>query len=123
MIWLIGLGGIAGTFSRFYLGRWLASGGKAAGFPWGTWVINITGSFILGALFSLHAQHEISDTLWLVAGTGFCGAYTTFSTFGFETCLLALNGEKGKAGVYAASSVLLGLLFAYLGMELFSSFA
>jgi fluoride ion exporter CrcB/FEX len=53
MIWLIGLGGVAGTLSRFFLGKWISSK-LTSGFPWGTWVINLTGSFILGVLFSLY---------------------------------------------------------------------
>ncbi|MCY9694183.1 fluoride efflux transporter CrcB [Paenibacillus alginolyticus] len=118
MIWLIGLGGVLGTLSRFYLGKWISAKGTST-FPWGTWVINLTGSFTLGILFSLHVNHAISDLVWLIFGTGFCGAYTTFSTFGYETSQLVQKGEVVKAGVYVVTSVLLGLLSAFLGITLF----
>jgi CrcB protein len=117
MIWLIGLGGVAGTLTRFYLGKWISSK-LTSGFPWGTWVINLTGSFILGVLFSLHTKHEIADLLWLIIGTEFCGGYTTFSTFGYETSQLIQKGKRVKAGVYVVTSVLLGLLCAFVGITL-----
>ena len=61
-------------------------------FPWGTCVINITGSFILGLLSGLALYHAFPNDARLVLGTGFCGAYTTFSTFTFETTRLAAEG-------------------------------
>ncbi|MDQ6421638.1 CrcB family protein [Paenibacillus sp. LHD-117] len=82
------------------------------------WVINLTGSIILGVLVSLHVNHEISDLAWLMVGTGFCGAYTTFSTSGYETIQLVQKGEVVKAGVYVVTSVLLGLLCAFGGITL-----
>jgi CrcB protein len=117
MIWLVGLGGAAGTLSRYYVGKWLNSK-SASGFPWGTWAINLTGSLILGILFSLHLQGKASDTVWLMVGTGFCGGYTTFSTFGYETSQLIRNGQALKAGIYVMTTVVLGLLSAYAGMSL-----
>jgi fluoride exporter len=117
MIWLIGLGGVVGTLSRFYLGKWISSR-VTSRFPWGTWIINLTGSFIIGVLFSLHTKQEISDLMWLMIGTGFCGGYTTFSTFGYETIQLVQKGEVVKAGVYVVTSVLLGLLCALVGITL-----
>ncbi len=65
------------------------SGGE---FPWGTCIINISGSFILGVLSGLALYHAFPDDAKLVLGTGFCGAYTTFSTFTFETIRLAETG-------------------------------
>ncbi|PZE20891.1 fluoride efflux transporter CrcB [Paenibacillus xerothermodurans] len=115
MIWLIGFGGAVGTLCRFYLGRWVNSKMKSQ-FPWGTWVINATGSFALGLLLSMHANEQISDLVWMVMGTGFCGAYTTFSTFGYETIQLVQQGEMAKAALYVVSSVLLGLWSAFVGM-------
>jgi CrcB protein len=61
-------------------------------FPWGTCVINISGSFVLGVLTGLALYHAFSTDAKLVLGTGFCGAYTTFSTFSFETIRLAEAG-------------------------------
>jgi fluoride exporter len=115
---LIGLGGVVGTISRYYLGKWISSL-VTSRFPWGTWVINLTGSLIiLGVLFSLHTKYEISDLMWLTIGSGFCGCYTTFSTFGYETSQLVQKGEMVMATIYVATSVLMGLLCAFLGIVL-----
>jgi CrcB protein len=61
-------------------------------FPWGTCVVNVSGSFVLGVISGLALYHAFSADAKLVLGTGFCGAYTTFSTFTFETVRLAEAG-------------------------------
>ena len=71
-------------------------------FPWGTFVINASGSLVLGLLTGLGLYHAFPETPRLVLGTGFCGAYTTFSTFSFETVRLIEEG----AGVEALRNVL-----------------
>ncbi|MGG6313848.1 fluoride efflux transporter CrcB [Paenibacillus macerans] len=120
MIAIVGLGGVLGTLLRYYLGQWISSRTAKTGtrFPWGTWIINLTGSLLLGALTALHAEQAISEWSWLLLGTGFCGAYTTFSTFGYETVTLIGNGHKRQAAVYVLSSASLGLLCAWLGMRI-----
>ena len=116
MIWLIGLAGMAGTLARFYVGkRMQALTGNR--FPWGTWLINLTGSYVLGLLFGLHAEHRIPEWAWLAFGIGFCGAYTTFSTFGYETLQLLTNRQPGRAVFYVLGSVVPGVLLAWLGLE------
>ncbi len=73
-------------------------GDRARGaFPWGTFVINATGSFALGVLTGLALYHAFPTTPKVVLGTGFCGAYTTFSTFTFETVRLVEESEVGEA--------------------------
>ncbi|MFK4998414.1 fluoride efflux transporter CrcB [Bacillus sp. N9] len=79
----VGIGGISGAIVRFLLGKWIA-GKTDSVFPFGTSIINITGSFLLGITAVLHINHMITDWVWLLLGTGFLGAYTTFSTFGYE---------------------------------------
>ncbi len=116
-IGLVGLGGIIGTLCRYYLGKWVATR-TGASFPWGTWVINLSGSFILGMLFALHSSDLLSDELWWGLGVGFCGAYTTFSTFGFELQQLIAKKHVIAAAMYMLSSVTLGLLMAWIGIAL-----
>lgn len=118
MIGIVGLGGILGTLLRYYLGLWVSSRTARDGsmFPWGTWVINLSGSLLLGILAGLHARQTLPDWGWLMLGTGFCGAYTTFSTFGYETVTLISKGHKLQAAVYVLTSALLGVAFAWLGI-------
>ncbi len=92
-----------------------ATGGE---FPWGTCVINVTGSLVLGFLTGLALYHSFPTDLKLVLGTGFCGAYTTFSTFTFETIRLAEGGASRDAIRNLAVNSLGGLTAAAAGMLL-----
>ncbi|MFK0523938.1 fluoride efflux transporter CrcB [Paenibacillus illinoisensis] len=114
MIW-IGLAGTLGAILRYSLGRWI-SGKLGTAIPWGTWIINISGSLLLGLLYGWHQSEMISDGLWVVWGTGFCGAYTTFSTFGYETIQLLTMKRYLSAILYVVSSVLLGVAAAFAGV-------
>lgn len=116
LVW-VGLCGIAGTLGRYAISQWLNPRASTA-FPWGTWVINALGSLLLGILYGLHSGGRISELLWLTAGTGFCGAFTTFSTFGFETIRLVTEGRKRRAALYVLSSAALGVLCVYIGIKL-----
>lgn len=115
MVWFIGIGGILGSIARFSLGKWVQSQLKSA-FPWGTWVINASGSFILGGLHAAQLYHGMPTLLYSFLGIGFCGAYTTFSTFGYETIGLLERGEIRRAANYVLSSVIIGIVCAWLGI-------
>ncbi|MFS0777442.1 fluoride efflux transporter CrcB [Neobacillus sp. 3P2-tot-E-2] len=115
MIWLIGIGGSLGAAGRYLLGNFINNKKKPGNFPLGTWVINITGSFLLGILYKLHLTNEISDWMWFFVGVGFCGAYTTFSTFGYETITLLQSNKKILAGLYVFSSVIVSIVTAAMG--------
>ncbi|MFD0618026.1 fluoride efflux transporter CrcB [Paenibacillus sp. GCM10027629] len=120
MLWIIGAGGILGSISRFFLGAWVTSRATSS-YPLGTLVINISGSIILGCLAALYGQHEISETLYSFLGIGFCGAYTTFSTFGVETIRLLERELRTQAIIYVTTSVILSLVGAGAGFLIFNS--
>lgn len=111
---LVGMGGTFGAVSRFLIGQWIISKSKGK-FPWGTWIINISGSFILGLFAVLYWNKQIPQSLWFFFGTGFLGSYTTFSTFGYETMQMVQRKDIRAAIFYVFLSVLLGVVFAWLG--------
>jgi CrcB protein len=78
-------------------------------FPWGTLAVNVAGSLILGLLAGAADAAAVSDWVLTLVGTGFCGALTTFSTFGYETLRLVEDGSYSQAALNAAVSILLGL--------------
>lgn len=86
--------------------------------PWGTLVVNATGSFALGLLTGAALYHAFPSTPKTILGTGFCGAYTTFSTFSFETVRLLEDGATTKAVVNVALSLVVGLVAAAAGLAL-----
>jgi CrcB protein len=86
--------------------------------PVGTLLVNITGSFLLGLITGLAAHHGLSTAAKTVLGTGFCGAYTTFSTFTFETVRLAEEGDYGDAARNVGLSLFIGALAAAAGLAL-----
>ena len=114
MLW-IGVGGFAGANARYLLGTWIAER-LGASFPYGTFVINVTGSFALGLLVALIEGHGLSPVVRLSLAIGFLGAYTTFSTFTFETLRLIENGNALLALTNAVGSLVVGLLAGLLGM-------
>ena len=115
---LVGLGGFLGANARYVVSRW-AAGAWPGAFPWGTLLINVSGSFLLGLLAALAtARLRLPEEYRLLLAVGFLGAYTTFSTLTQETLELFERGEPLRAAAYVAGSVLLGLLAALLGTAL-----
>jgi CrcB protein len=106
-----------GAPARYLLDRYVASKGHGA-FPWGTFTINISGSFVLGLLVGLGAHHGLSTSAVAVLGAGFCGAYTTFSTFSVETIRLLEEGSVLEASLNVGVSLAAGLLAAAAGLGL-----
>lgn len=118
-VWLVGLGGILGALSRYFLGLALAQR-LGAEFPYATLVINVTGCFLLGLISGLavHREGLVTADVRLALGVGFCGAYTTFSTFGVETIALLRAGSYVQAGAYVLGSNGLGLAAVWAGLSL-----
>lgn len=118
---LVMVGGALGTFLRYALGRWINSQPWAqSGFPYGTFVINVSGSFVLGmvALVILERLPPEQQHWYMLLGTGLCGGYTTFSTFELETFLLVRDGSWLLALVYVVGSVLAGFVALVVGVML-----
>ena len=115
---IVGLAGFAGAVSR-YLVATLCGRLIQSSFPVGTFLINITGSFVLGWFITVIGQRVIApENLRLAVAVGFLGAYTTFSTYVFESDQLIAKGAHLQAAVNIAGSVLAGLLAVRLGVVL-----
>lgn len=113
----VGAGGLIGAPARLILDQVVSSRTRGA-FPWGTYVINVTGALVLGLVTGLVLYHGLGHVPSAVIGTGFCGAYTTFSTFSWETVRLMEEGTPAAALWNIAGSLLAGLLAAAAGMAL-----
>jgi fluoride exporter len=107
--------GAVGAPARYLLDDAISSRTQGV-FPWGTLVINVSGSFLLGLLTGLALFHGFPATPKLILGTGFCGAYTTFSTFTYETVRLAEEGAVNEAVRNALASLVLGAAGAAAGL-------
>ncbi|ALX50658.1 hypothetical protein AOX59_14285 [Lentibacillus amyloliquefaciens] len=117
MVWLVGLGGSMGAAARYLLSDCINKR-RTYPFPLSTWLANIAGSFLLGLLAGLYGASAISEGVWFFFGAGFCGAFTTFSTFGHETISLLEAKRWRTAVVYVLTSVAPGIGAASLGLLL-----
>lgn len=115
LFWAIAVGAAAGGVSRFYLTVAMQQRFGDA-FPWGTLLINVTGSLLLGFIIRYAmATPSMSLELRLMLTTGFCGGYTTFSAYSYETAVMLEKGEYGRASLYSIGSVVLALLATFAG--------
>ncbi len=115
---LAGVGGFVGTVARFMLGGWILHLAPQAKFPFGTFVINLAGCLVIGALAGLTEKHALlGPSARVFLFTGLLGGFTTFSAFGLETLGLLRRGEPWLAMAYVAGSVLLGVLLVWLGFR------
>ena len=116
----VGLGGVLGANARYWIGGWVQEQWGAA-FPWSTFVINISGSFLLGAFVTLISERYVvrsAPTLRLLIAIGFVGAYTTFSTFELETLTLVQTAAWLRAFGNAFGSLIAGFFAVWLGVLL-----
>ncbi|MEU0314063.1 fluoride efflux transporter CrcB [Nocardioides sp. NPDC006273] len=111
---LVLLGGAVGAPARYltdlYVREWLG-----ADFPWGTMAVNAVGSLVLGLLAGAAAGGVLPAWVLTLAGTGFCGALTTFSTFSYETVRLAEDGRWRSAALNVVGSLAVGAIAVSLG--------
>lgn len=109
MILLVAVGGAVGAVSRYAISGWVHSIFETT-FPLGTLVVNAVGSFGLGLLLSSLEASTVSPEVRSMLTIGFLGAFTTFSTFSYETVMLLETGEWGKSLLYMGGSIALGLI-------------
>jgi len=113
---VVGLGGFLGAIARFWLGGYI-SNRMGTRFPYGTFAINISGSFLIGLIVTVLAERTHWSANWrYLIPIGFIGAYTTFSTFEFETFQNFRDGELFVAFLNVILSVIIGFIAVWLGV-------
>jgi CrcB protein len=112
-VW-VGIGGALGSIARYHLGgvalrRW-------PGFPWGTLVVNVLGSFALCVVMQLVLRGRLDDSARIALGAGLLGGFTTYSSFNYETIALLQQGHWGRAVAYVAATLVGCLAVGFLGL-------
>lgn len=114
---LVFIGGGFGSALRFLIGKWLNS--SENGIPYGTFAANILGSLLIGIILGLAAKNDnLSESQTLLLATGFCGGFTTFSTFAYENHVFLKSGDFMSFAVYTIASFIIGFLAVFLGIYL-----
>jgi fluoride exporter len=114
---MVCLGAACGAPARYLTDRAIQSRHDSV-FPWGTLTVNVVGSLILGLLVGAEGHHHVPAEVVAAVGTGFCGALTTYSTFGFETVRLVEDGARLYAVLNVVASLLAGFGAAAMGYAL-----
>ena len=113
----VALGGAVGSVGRFLIGTYAQRWWPGV-FPWGTLIANVVGALCIGLFFGLFSRGQLTESQRLLLMTGFCGGFTTFSTFAQENLMLLRQGEWGTLLLYTGISLLAGLGAVALGMSL-----
>lgn len=114
---LVFIGGGFGSALRFLIGKWLNS--SETGIPYGTFTANILGSLLIGIILGLAAKNDsLTQNQTLLLATGFCGGFTTFSTFAYENQVFLKSGDFMNFAVYTIASFIVGFLAVFIGMYL-----
>ncbi|MHA7843977.1 MAG: fluoride efflux transporter CrcB [Winogradskyella sp.] len=114
---LVFIGGGFGSALRFLIGKWLNS--SETGIPYGTFAANILGSLLIGIILGIAAKNDsLTQNQTLLLATGFCGGFTTFSTFAYENHVFLKSGDFMNFAIYTIGSFIVGFLAVFLGMYL-----
>ncbi len=115
---IISIGAVLGANTRYWISIWAAQKWGIA-FPYGTFLVNLSGSLLIGFLLAVTTEHLVIDPRWRLFFTvGFCGAYTTFSTYTYDSFQMIERGQWLLGLVYAFGSTITGLIAVGLGMLL-----
>ena len=112
---LVAIGGAVGAATRYLAGLWIAAR-LGASFPWGTFFVNVTGSFLIGIVLVLVERGTLPAEARLFLAVGILGGYTTFSSFSYETLQLLNGGDVVPVLFNTLGQLLIGLLAVYLGV-------
>jgi len=114
---LVFIGGGFGSVLRFIIGKHLNS--TTTGIPWGTFTANILGSLLIGIILGFAAKNDsLTQNQTLLLATGFCGGFTTFSTFAYENHMFLKSGDFMSFALYTIGSFIVGFLAVFLGLHL-----
>ncbi len=112
-LFLVFIGGGTGSMLRYLIAKLFDTK-----FPHQTMLVNLVGSFLIGLLIGLSLKNSLSDNYKLLLATGFCGGFTTFSTFAFESHQMLKSGDLFHFFIYVLGSLLVALLMVFLGIYL-----
>lgn len=114
---LVFVGGGFGSVLRFAIGKWLNN--SENGIPYGTFAANIIGSLLIGIILGLAAKNNtLTQSQTLLLTTGFCGGFTTFSTFAYENQVFLKSGDFTSFATYTIASFVIGFLAVFFGLYL-----
>jgi CrcB protein len=116
LLWYVALGSAVGGASRYALSMFIQQRASST-FPIGTLIVNVTGSLVLGFVLRYAlGSPSVSAEVRALLTTGFCGGYTTFSTFSYDAMTLIEDGDYRRAAIYIGASVLVSLIATFLGI-------
>jgi CrcB protein len=117
-LFLVAVGGGVGSIARYLCQKWVSEN-HAHPFPWGTFLVNLAGCFFIGIIYAAAGKTTfISPQIRLLLITGFCGGFTTFSTFAFENMNLLRSNDTLYFLTYAVASVVLGIGAVFAGIAI-----
>ena len=120
-ILLVFIGGGLGSAARYSISKWIHT--SESTIPYGTFSVNVIGSLFIGLILGYSLRNNMmSQSMILLLATGFCGGFTTFSTFAYENQVFLKNGDFLNFGIYTISSFILAFIAVFLGLWIAKAF-